>query len=156
MGRGFDVGGPHDHVGMETTIADEAEHYLRDLEASLLAPTGRECLVCYLQRMLFAFGCADTLRFVRHYRDLRTPRATTLERRLVARGGECDCRVFLEVYTPARPLRLPGLAIAAPDLDAGADAESSGAPAELRPCASVGHGSAQPCTHWRRVRFGGG
>ncbi|MEH3089666.1 MAG: DUF2695 domain-containing protein [Microbacterium arborescens] len=138
---------------METAIDDEAEHYLRDLAASLLAPTARECLVCYLQRMLLAFGCADTLRFARHYRDLRTPRATTLERRLLARGGDCDCRVFLKVYTPARPLSLPGLTTVAPDLDAGA--ESGGEPAELRPCATVGHGSAQPCAHWRRVRFGG-
>ncbi len=147
---------------METTIADEADHYLRGLATSWLAPAARECLVCYLQRMLLAFGCADTLRFVRHYRDIRTPRATTLERRLLARGGRCDCRVLLEVYTPARPLRLPGLAIA-PDLearaDAAADAAADGAvdagPAELRACATVGHGSAQPCAHWRRVRFGG-
>src|ERR671933_603003 len=35
----------------------------------------------------------------RRWRDLRAPRATSLERRLAARGGFCDCEIFLNGWS---------------------------------------------------------
>ncbi|MDX6357453.1 MAG: hypothetical protein QOH37_507 [Nocardioidaceae bacterium] len=46
-----------------------------------------ECLYCYVARMLDEHGRDCTLRWAGHYRDLRAPRATTLERRLGSMGG---------------------------------------------------------------------
>jgi hypothetical protein len=74
----------------------EAE--LAQISRSLTAPGDRECLRCYLLRMLNEFGCSGTLRWAEYWRDLRAPRAQALARRLAARGGFCDCEVILNVY----------------------------------------------------------
>ena len=72
---------------------------------SLTRPHARECLVCYVLRMLNEFGCDTTLRFARGYRDLRAPRATALETRLGNMGGFCDCEIFLNGMRRAPHLR---------------------------------------------------
>src|SRR6476659_373294 len=58
-------------------------------------PREGECVLCYVDRMLGQHGCDTTLRWARRWRELRVPRARGLERRLSARGGCCDCEVFL-------------------------------------------------------------
>jgi hypothetical protein len=82
--------------------------------------------LCYVERMLAAFGCDCTLRWARRWRDLRLPRATGPERRLLARGGFCDCEVFLNGWGLRAHLLVPD-----------ADGEPAW-PAERPPCAGVG------------------
>ncbi|MBA2324802.1 MAG: DUF2695 domain-containing protein [Pseudonocardiales bacterium] len=60
---------------METDAATQAERLVYDLSQTLTAPADRECLPCYLARML-----------------------TALTERLRNRGGFCDCEVLLNVY----------------------------------------------------------
>jgi hypothetical protein len=99
----------------------EAE--LVEMSRSLAAPGERECLRCYLLRMLNDFGCGGTLRWAEYWRDLRAPRAQALARRLAARGGFCDCEVILNVYPQ--------------DIETG----------QLLPCTGVARrGSTKPCS----------
>ncbi|WP_160148846.1 DUF2695 domain-containing protein [Amycolatopsis alkalitolerans] len=51
-------------------------------------PLGRECLPCYLSRMLADFGCDDTMRWTLRWRDSRAPGVTSLDGR-----APCDCRL---------------------------------------------------------------
>ena len=61
----------------ERTTDNAAEELVGAVAASLTAPgCDEECLLCFVARMLDDFGCDTTLRFVKHYRDLRAPRAT--------------------------------------------------------------------------------
>ena len=99
------------------------ESELTEASRRLTEPGLRECLRCYLVRMLAAFGCDGTHRWTERWRDLRAPRATALVERLARRGGICcDCEVTLNVYRDY------------PDT------------AEPLPCAGVSRaGSTQPC-----------
>lgn len=102
-----------------------AESYVADVQSTLTAPRDRECLVCFLLRMVAEFGCDGTHRWTERWRDLCAPRATALVRRLASSGGQCcDCEVLINVY----PDRVPE------DMDA-------------RPaCAGVSRrGSTRPC-----------
>lgn len=116
-------------------------------------PRPGECLLCFVARMLDAFGCDNTLRWVRRWRDLRLPRATGLEARLGRAGGFCDCEVFLNGWT-VRPDRLPAAAdeFDREDFD-GEDVDEDDLPGPLAACAGVGPRSSQPCGRWvRRTR----
>ena len=53
-----------------------------------------ECVLCYVHRMVTAFGCDGTLRWALRWRDRRALRARTLIDRLTARGAHCDCELF--------------------------------------------------------------
>src|SRR5438105_4691710 len=77
------------------------------LASILTEPRPDECVLCYVDRMLDAFGCDTTLRWARRWRDLRRPRATGLERRLESRGGFCDCEIFLNGWTLREDLWVP-------------------------------------------------
>jgi len=57
---------------------------------ALTEPRPDECPLCYVERMLDAFGCDGTLRWTRRWRDRVRPRATGLERRLQIVGVLCD------------------------------------------------------------------
>lgn len=103
------------------------------------APEPSECLLCYVARMLGLRGCDTTLRWARRWRDLRLPRATGLERRLGARGGYCDCEIFLNGWMLRSELEA---------LDE--DVE----PGEPSPCPGVSIRSSQPCAQWVPVRGG--
>ncbi|MPZ00622.1 MAG: DUF2695 domain-containing protein [Actinophytocola sp.] len=83
---------------MATAENTEAESYVAEVQERLTTPGERECLACYVQRMLGEFGCDNTLRWALRWRDLRAPRATALHRSLEDRGGFCDCEVALNVY----------------------------------------------------------
>ena len=100
--------------------------------------------MCYVERMLAAFGCDCTLRWARRWRDLRLPGATGLERRLEARGGFCDCEVSMNGWTLRDDLQV---------LD---EDGYPGWPAERPACAGGGPRSSQPCgiwQPWRRSRW---
>ncbi|HEX6403470.1 MAG TPA: DUF2695 domain-containing protein [Pseudonocardiaceae bacterium] len=89
---------------MNLDAAPDAEAYVADLQSALITPLDRECLVCYLLRMVGEFGCDGTHRWTLRWRELSAPRATALLRRLANRGGCCcDCEVLMNVY----PERLP-------------------------------------------------
>ena len=136
------------NVGMsETDIAAEAEHLLKGLADELTRPRERECLACFVTRMLNEFGCDETLRFARRYRDQAAPRATALERRLGDRGGFCDCEIFLNAYSLEQRFWTPEREVESDDGYAEIiDAEP---PDTTPPCAGVRRGSARPCGNWR-------
>ena len=64
-------------------------------------PRGDECLMCYLLRVVEAFGCDTTLRWskrwIRHQRTVHR-RVGRLSSELRRRGGFCDCEVLMNVY----------------------------------------------------------
>src|ERR1700712_395116 len=109
-----------------STIADEAEAFLRRTQAEITKPREGECLCCYVVRMLNEFGCDNQLRHALHYRDIAAPRATGLAKSLGRMGGYCDCELLMNGYK----LR---------DEDEGAASEV------LPPCLGVRRGSVQPC-----------
>jgi hypothetical protein len=94
---------------MTGSAADEAEREIAELARRITDPGPRECLRCYLIRMLDAFGCDNTHRWTTKWRDMRAPRATALLERLASCGGCCDCEVIFNVYPryPATDRILP-------------------------------------------------
>lgn len=117
---------------------DRELHALAD---AMTSPRGRECLVCYVYRML-DFGCGGEHRWVRRYRDARVPRATALLGRLMQQGGFCDCEMLFNVFA-ANPAFVHW-------------DEFGGPVIEQKPeCQGVRAGSARPCLLWverRRYR----
>jgi hypothetical protein len=90
--------------------ADAVEAELAELSWRLTEPGQRECLRCFLLRMISEFGCDGTHRWTVRWRDLRAPRATGLVPRLQRRGGCCcDCEVMFNVFPeyPATDVVLP-------------------------------------------------
>lgn len=133
----------------------DAEGILSDAATALLAPRPRECLLCYVLRMLNEFGCSCTLRFARHYRDVRAPRAVGLERRLGRKGGYCDCEIFLNGYDlrtqfkvrEAPPERATGDPPEDP-FDLWVEDDELRWPADPPACMGVRAGSTRPCGLW--------
>ncbi|MGY1711457.1 DUF2695 domain-containing protein [Geodermatophilus sp. SYSU D00758] len=118
-----------------TPTPAEPEEHLRSLAGALTEPRDAECVLCFADRMLDAFGCDGTLRRAGRWRDLRRPRATGLERRPASRGGHCDCEVFLDGWTHRDDLQVPG-----------EDGEPD-RPEVRPPCAGAGPRSAEPCAN---------
>ena len=83
---------------MTDNIADAVEAELIALSGVLTEPEERECLRCFLLRMLNEFGCDGTHRWTIRWRDLLAPRADGLPARLAELGGCCDCEVLLNVF----------------------------------------------------------
>jgi hypothetical protein len=62
-------------------------------------PGERECLRCYLGRMLIQHGCDNTHRWTTRWRDSRAPADERLLDELSDRGGCCcDCEVVINVW----------------------------------------------------------
>lgn len=99
-------------------------------------PRPGECVACFLDRMISAYGCSDQLTWVCLWRDRRAPRATALERRLQTRGGFCDCEVLANVFV--RPATVVA-GVSGVDIDPEADPP---------PCLGARKGSTRPCAHW--------
>lgn len=138
-----------DVAGAKTTPeVQEAERILADASVILLDPDSGECLLCYVHRMLMEYGCNCRLRFAGHYRDVRAPRATALERRLGQSGGHCDCEVFLNSYELRLEYWLPMVIKEREDEDQ--DPEDATGPSPLPMCRGVRGGSTQPCSLWLR------
>ena len=84
---------------MDHDLAGAVERELRELSLRLTEPGERECLRCYLLRMIREFGCDGTHRWTVRWRDLRAPRARGLVQRMQRRGGCCcDCEVIFNVF----------------------------------------------------------
>lgn len=94
---------------MTDNIAEVVEAELRALASMLTEPDDRECLRCFVLRMLSEFGCDGSHRWSGRWRDVRAPRATGLLRRLGELGGSCDCEVLMNVFPqyPSAVRRLP-------------------------------------------------
>ena len=107
----------------DDNIASAIEAELIELSGLLTEPGERECLRCYLLRMIYEFGCDGTHRWTIRWRDARAPQARGLVRKLQRLGASCcDCEVLLNVYPDY------------PDTD------------RLLPCAGQPHrGSCAPC-----------
>jgi hypothetical protein len=83
----------------DDNIASAVEAELAELSGILTEPAERECLRCYLLRMISEFGCDGTHRWTIWWRDLRAPRAAGLLGRLSRLGAVCcDCEVLLNVF----------------------------------------------------------
>jgi Protein of unknown function (DUF2695) len=109
-------------MAMTDDIAESVEAELIALSSVLTEPDDRECLRCFLLRMISEFGCDSTHRWTIRWRSLRAPLATSLLDKLEELGGGCDCEVVLTVFPQYPP---------------------SG---RLLPCAGQPHaGSAVPC-----------
>jgi hypothetical protein len=62
-------------------------------------PARRECLRCYLVRMIRAHGCDNTKQWTIRWRDSRVPLDGQLLGQLEERGGICcDCEVVFNVW----------------------------------------------------------
>jgi hypothetical protein len=84
---------------MTDDLAGVVETELAELSRRLTDPGERECLRCYLVRMISEFGCNGTHRWTVRWRDLRAPRARGLVQRMQRRGGCCcDCEVTFNVF----------------------------------------------------------
>jgi hypothetical protein len=125
----------------DIAIDDQAEQLVRSFDRALTGARVGECLICYVARMIDAFGCDTTLRFARAYRDQCAPRATALERRLGDMGGFCDCEIFLNGVVIAPHLRTY-------------DEHGEEMPVALPDCARVRRGTTQGCANWVRQRRG--
>jgi len=91
-------------------------------------PQERECLPCYLTRVLADFGCDGTTRWAAHWCHLRAPGVKTLDR--TVRRAPCDCAVAAAMGAPPT----------------GAEHARDAAPrSSPPPCAGVRRGSVRPC-----------
>jgi len=107
---------------MADNIPEAVETELARLAERLTEPGERECLRCFLMRMITEFGCDGTYRWTIRWRDVRATRPGGLLRWLEQRGGCCDCEVLINVFPDYPPTDQP------------------------LPCAGVLRpGSAQPC-----------
>jgi hypothetical protein len=88
---------------MNIDVDQAAETFVGQLSEAMTAPRDRECLLCYVTRMVSEFGCDNHLRWALHWRDRNAPRATALADRLSGRGGFCDCEVLMNVYPSLLP-----------------------------------------------------
>ena len=84
---------------MADSVTEALEAELTELSRHWTEPGERECLRCFLMRMIREFGCDGTHRWTIRWRDLRAPRARGLIGRLQRRGGCCcDCEVIFNVF----------------------------------------------------------
>lgn len=133
----------------ESTTLAEAETIVDAAARSMTQPIAGECLLCFVIRMLDDFGCDDTLRFARAYRDAVAPRATRLEWRLGSSGGYCDCEIFLNGWEVASRFWTPEREV---ERDGCAEVWDAEPPAVVPACLGVRRGSTQPCPVWDRRR----
>jgi Protein of unknown function (DUF2695) len=96
-------------MAMMDDIAEAVEAELMALSSVLTEPGERECLRCFLLRMISEFGCDGTHRWTIRWRSLRAPLARSLLDKLKELGGCCDCEVLLNVFPqyPASGVLLP-------------------------------------------------
>jgi Protein of unknown function (DUF2695) len=83
----------------DDNIGTAVEAELIELSGLLTEPGERECLRCYLLRMIYEFGCDGRHRWTVRWRNSRAPKSRGLLRRLQQLGGCCcDCEVLLNVF----------------------------------------------------------
>jgi hypothetical protein len=120
-----------------TRGADQVEHYLRAVVER--EPHEGECLVCFVERMVAEYGCDSSLLWATRFRDLRSPTATALEKRLRSKAVRCDCLVFQKAYQPVREVMVRDV-----------HTDELERPKRMPPCAGVRRTNTRPCAHWER------
>ncbi|MFD4193296.1 DUF2695 domain-containing protein [Amycolatopsis thermoflava] len=70
-------------------------------------PQERECLGCYVSRLLADFGCDSTLRWTLRWRAMRAPGVAALDRLFRRHDVKCDCGVPAALGAAARSERRP-------------------------------------------------
>lgn len=123
-----------------SSVADEAERFLRSLAEPDADPRPRECVVCYVARRLRAQACDHRRTWTQRFRDLRSPRATSLEDRLRAQGIYCDCDLF----------HRNGFRVTSGPLVRDLLGTRSARADEQPDCDGVHRTSTQPCALWER------
>lgn len=103
-------------------------------------PISGECLPCYVARMLRSHVCSHTWRWASRFRELRSPDAAGMERRMGRRGATCDCEIFVSELTLARH-----------QLVRDVHSDELEQPTEPPDCAAVGRTSTHPCANWQRL-----
>nr|WP_246416134.1 DUF2695 domain-containing protein [Nocardioides luti] len=96
---------------------------------------------CYVARMLRTEGCDHTWRWASRFRELRSPDAAGMQRRLSRRGAACDCGIFVSELTLARHQLVRDL-----------DTDELEQPAVAPDCSAVRRTSTHPCANWERIR----
>jgi hypothetical protein len=91
----------------DDNIAQVVEAELITLSGLLTEPQEKECLRCFVLRMISEFGCDGTHRWTIRWRDARAPLATGLLDKLYELGGCCDCEVLLNVFPHYPPVTRP-------------------------------------------------
>ena len=86
----------------DLTPALEVERELQRLSVELTHPYPRECLLCYVYRML-EFDCTG-LRWALHYRDTVAPRATAVGGSAAVLRGRMRLRDIHERLPTPRPV----------------------------------------------------
>jgi Protein of unknown function (DUF2695) len=90
---------------MDDDVASAVEAELASLSLRLTEPASRECLRCYLMRMISEFSCDGTHRWTVLWRDRRAPQARNLVARIQGeRHCNCDCEVLANAF-PDEPER---------------------------------------------------
>lgn len=113
-------------------------------------PRDRECVVCFVDRMVCAYGCSGRLMWAALWRDRRAPGATALERRLGRKGGYCDCEVLVNAFVRIE-LVLARIARTWTDEDEAVESELFQRPPQ---CSGVRPRSSQQCDRWAARRRG--
>lgn len=139
-----------DSLDVEPAV-QAAEAILAEASDAVLRPGLRECLLCYVHRMLIRFGCDTTLRFAKRFRDACAPRATGLGDRLGRMGGFCDCEIFLNGYDLHDKYWIPERISSEGEVTV---VRESHWPEPIPLCTGVRRGSTQPCELWVRRHRG--
>jgi hypothetical protein len=92
--------------------------------------------VCFVARMLDDVPCDSALAWTHHFRDVRSPTATGLEKRY---PQPCDCRV-VAAHRLVRELMLRDV-----------HTDELEPPPRLPPCTGVRRTSTHPCANWEKV-----
>lgn len=100
------------------------------------APGPRECLPCFVRRMVERASCTGTLVWAEHWKRVRSPGASALIARIERQGAVCDCAVVSVLWSLS------------PDLLHRAGAGELVAPALMPACMGVRPRSTHPCGLW--------
>jgi hypothetical protein len=105
-----------DRRGDVPALATQVEADLAELADRLTAPTPRECLRCYLLRLINEFGCDGTYRWTLRWLEAHATRPSGPLRQLERRGGFCDCEIVMNAFPDYPPVarRLPCAGVSPP------------------------------------------
>lgn len=137
-----------------TYESEAAQPYIAALEQELAIMSSyvvrvrpRECLTCYVYRMVGEFGCLGP-RFLQEFQERAAPRATALLHRMGRRGAYCDCELFLNAFELRAELMAPPQLSYVPVPGGHMPIMISDFPDLMPACTGVRRGSTQPCDNW--------
>lgn len=137
-----------------TYESEAAQPYIAALEQELAIMSSyvvrvrpRECVTCYVYRMVREFGCLGP-RFLQEFQERAAPRATALLSRMARRGAYCDCELFLNAFELRAELMTPAELTYVPVPGGHLPILASDFPEVMPQCVGVRRGSTQPCANW--------